>query len=189
MRPPPHGCRLTPDFLADHQRLLERLRDELDWTRHMRSRRTASMGVPYNYGGASYPVAPWHPAVRALADRVAPVAGFAPTNCLLNYYPTGRHSMGYHSDDTSILAEGTGVAIVSLGVTRELWLRAGLGPDAGFHYESLDLTGGSLLMMSAAMQAHWRHAIRRADTDAPRISLSFRHIVRWPETPPPVPPR
>lgn len=167
--------------------LLAQLRDEVDWTSHMRSRRTASMGVPYNYGGASYPVTPWHPEVRALADQLAALIGFSPTNCLLNYYPTGRHSMGWHSDDVSILAEGTGVAIVSLGTTRELRLRA--GSDGDFHYESLALTGGSLLLMSAEMQAHWRHAIRRAETDEPRISLSFRQIVRWPDAPPPVLPR
>ena len=174
--PPPHGCRLTPVFAPEHQALFESLREEVIWTQHMRSRRTASMGVPYNYAGASYPVSPWHPAVRALGERVAEVVGFAPTNCLLNFYPTGRHSVGWHSDDTDILAPGTGVAIVSLGETRTLKLRCVV--DGAFHYEALPLPGGSLLTMSAAMQADWRHAIRREDTEAPRISLSYRHIVR-----------
>jgi alkylated DNA repair dioxygenase AlkB len=157
------------------------------WTRHMAARRTASMGVPYNYGGASYPVSPWHPAVAALAERVAPVAGFSPTNCLLNYYPTGQHRMGWHSDDTTILREGTGIAILSLGTARTLRLRCQDGE--GFHYEDLPLPGGSLLFMSAEMQAHWRHSIGKESTEAPRVSLSFREIVRWPDEPPPVPPR
>jgi alkylated DNA repair dioxygenase AlkB len=185
--PSPHGCRLTPGFLTHHQRLLERLRDDLAWTQHMRSRHTYSMGVPYNYAGASYPVTPWHPAVQALGARVAAAVGFPATNCLLNFYPTGQHSVGWHADDTTILAQGTGVAIVSLGETRTLKLRCEVA--AGFHYEALPLPGGSLLLMGAAMQARWRHAIRREDTDLPRISLSFRHIVRWPAAPPPVPPR
>lgn len=182
MSVPPHGCRVIPGFLPDHQGLLERLVAEVGWTGHMRSRRTASMGVPYNYSGASYPVMPWHPAVRALAEQIAPVAGFQPTNCLLNYYPTGWHRMRFHADDASILAPGTGIAILSLGVTRDLRLRCSEGE--GFRYEDLPLPGGSLLLMSAGMQEHWRHAVRRAETDRPRISLSFRQIVRWEEAPP-----
>ena len=183
----PHRCRVTPEFLPDHWALFERLRDDVNWTDHMRSRHTASMGVPYNYSGASYPVSAWHPEVEALAERLTPVVGFRATNCLLNYYPTGRNSVGWHSDDTTILAPGTGIAILSLGTTRELELRA--NTDAGFHYEALPLEGGSLCLMSAQMQSDWRHSLRRADATGPRISLSFRHIVRWPETPPVVTPR
>ena len=49
------GCVLLPEVLPDHQVLLERLMDEVVWSTHMKARQTASMGVPYNYGGASYP--------------------------------------------------------------------------------------------------------------------------------------
>ena len=187
MNPPPHNCRLIRDVVPDHATLLIRLRDEVAWTQHMRSRRTASMGVPYNYAGASYPVSPWHPEVAALAKRLSATLGFTATNCLLNYYPSGEHTLGWHSDDVTILAEGTGIGIVSLGVTRTLKLR--IQDAAGYHYEALALEGGSLVLMNQEMQADWRHAIRRADTAEPRISLSFRHIVRWPERPPEVPPR
>jgi alkylated DNA repair dioxygenase AlkB len=94
--------------------------------------------------------------------------------------------MGWHADDTTILAEGTGVGIVSLGATRTLKLRA--RDDSGFIYEKLKLEAGSLLLMPAEMQAYWRHAIKREGVDEPRVSLSFRQIVKWPEVPPEVPP-
>ncbi len=173
-------------MVPHHHELLATLLDEVAWSSHMRARRTASMGVPYNYGGASYPVRPWHPAVAALRDQLP--LGFHATNCLLNLYPSGQHSMGFHADDVTILEPGTDIAVVSLGATRPLRLRTG-GPELGFRYEDLPLPGGSVLWMSQAMQAHWRHAMKRVPEAGPRLSLSFRHIVRWPEVPPEVPPR
>ncbi|MCA9547625.1 MAG: alpha-ketoglutarate-dependent dioxygenase AlkB, partial [Myxococcales bacterium] len=127
----------TPDFVADPAALFATMRDEVAWTQQMKSRRTASMGVPYNYTSASYPVAPWHPAVQALRERVARAVGFMPTNCLLNDYPTGEHRLGWHADDVSILAPGTGIAIVSLGAERALGLRT--RGDEGFVYQQIPL--------------------------------------------------
>ncbi|NCG21026.1 MAG: alpha-ketoglutarate-dependent dioxygenase AlkB [Rhodobacterales bacterium] len=183
----PHGATVTPDFVPNALGLFEAVRDEVCWTEQMRSRKTASMGVPYNYAGASYPVASWHPAIQALADRVEAAVGFTPTNCLLNYYPTGRHNLGWHHDDTDILAPGTGIAIVSLGVARPLKLRT--TTEHGFHYEELLLPPGSLLMMSAEMQSHWLHSMRRHATQEARISLTFRQIVRWDVVQPVLTPR
>ena len=181
-----HGCRLLLDVVPDHLALLETLIAEVAWTSHMKARRTASMGVPYNYGGASYPVAPWHPSVARLRDGLP--LGFEATNCLLNYYESGRNSMGFHADDVSILEPGTPIAILTLGATRPLRLRSG-DAERGFAYEDLPLPGGSLLFMSQQMQAHWRHAMRRVPEAGPRLSLSFRQIVKWPEVPPVVPAR
>jgi alkylated DNA repair dioxygenase AlkB/tellurite resistance-related uncharacterized protein len=171
-----------PAVVADPTRLFEIVRDQTPWTEQMVSRKTASMGRPYNYKGASYPVTPWVPAVASLRDALVETVGFEATNCLLNYYPTGRHSLGWHQDDVSILQPGTGIAIVSLGVARPLRLRR---PDPsapnGFEYRSVLLEPGSVLLMSAARQRVWQNALRRADTTEPRISLTFRRIVRWRE--------
>ncbi|MFK7927800.1 MAG: alpha-ketoglutarate-dependent dioxygenase AlkB, partial [Myxococcota bacterium] len=96
-------------------------------------------------------------------------------------------SIGWHHDDTDILAPDTGVSIVSLGVERVLKLRAAVGD--GFHYAEISLPPGSMLFMPSAMQGEWLHSMRRTDTMEPRISLSFRQIVTWPEVPPAVPER
>ncbi|MFT4628638.1 MAG: alkylated DNA repair dioxygenase AlkB [Myxococcota bacterium] len=167
---------LTLDFVPDPHALFSVVDAEVPWTDQMRSRRTASMGLPYNYSGASYAEAPWHPAVAALRDRVAARLGFEPTNGLLNHYPDGRASLGWHSDDVDILAPDTPIAIVSLGAARPLGLRR--TTEAGFEYDAVELEPGSLLVMSQAMQATWRHRLARHPTDAPRISLTFRRIVR-----------
>ncbi|MFT7621754.1 MAG: alkylated DNA repair dioxygenase AlkB [Myxococcota bacterium] len=165
----------TADFVPNPDALFATVRDEVPWTQQMASRQTASMGRPYNYSGASYPVAPWHPAVADLARAVKAAVGFTPTNCLLNSYPTGQHSLGWHADDITILAPNTGIAIVSVGVERALGLRHG-GPDE-FTYQELPLAPGSLLYMSQAMQADWRHRLKRTPGAGHRISLSFRHII------------
>ena len=134
-RSDPAGWRYVPGVVADPERLWVVVRDEVPWTDQMRARRTASMGRPYNYAGATYPEARWHPAVWEVAERLAPEVGFTPTNCLLNFYPTGDHRMGWHADDVTILEPGTGIAIVSLGHVRTLQLRTG-GAN-GFTYVSL----------------------------------------------------
>ncbi|MGK0359201.1 MAG: hypothetical protein ACI9U2_001502 [Bradymonadia bacterium] len=166
--------------VADPEALFAHVRDAVAWTAQMASRKTASLGRPYNYKGASYPVAEWLPALAELRDALAPEIGFEATNCLLNYYPTGRHSLGWHQDDVDILAPGTGIAIISLGAPRPLRLRRvdPLAPN-GFEYRSVTLEPGSLLMMTAAMQATWQHSLRRVAAPDPRISLTFREIVRW----------
>ncbi len=168
-------------FVADPDGLLDVVMSEVSWTAQMRSRRTASMGIPYNYAGASYPEADWHPVVWSLALRVEQALGFRPTNCLMNHYPTGEHTIGWHADDVTILAPGTDIAIVSLGATRTMQLRR--GHDGAFHYTRLPLAHGSLLVMSAAMQADHKHAIKRETGAGSRVSLTFRHLTH---APPPV---
>lgn len=170
----PWGYR--PDVVADADALFVTVRDEVAWTDQMRARRTASMGRPYNYAGASYPETRWHPAVWRLAEQLAPTIGFVPTNCLLNAYPSGDHTIGWHADDVDILEDGTGIAIVSLGAVRTLTLRHGGPPD--FVYEGIELAPGSLFWMSAGLQATHKHGIRREPGAGARISLTFRRIVK-----------
>lgn len=85
----------------------------------MRARKTASYGSSYDYSQMIYEVRELHPALVPVADMLETRLGFRPNNCLLNYYESGDNTMGYHSDETANLADGTGVAIVSLGSARE----------------------------------------------------------------------
>jgi alkylated DNA repair dioxygenase AlkB len=89
----------------------------------MAARRTASFGRPYNYSNMQYPETllpdSLHPIVELLNARL----GIRFNNCLLNFYQTGDNSMGFHSDNTTGLVPGTGVAIVSLGSVRDITFR------------------------------------------------------------------
>lgn len=167
--------------MTNHEALFATVRDEVAWTQQMKARTTASMGIPYNYAGASYPEADWHPVVWALAEQVEAAFGFLPTNCLLNGYPTGDHAIGWHADDVTILAPHTGVVIISLGATRTLSLRS--GGDGDFDYVHLPLEAGSVLHMTQALQLSHKHRIKRERGAGHRISLTFRHLTH---APPPV---
>lgn len=185
LRPP--GLTYHPAIVADPAGLFDTMRAQVAWTQQMASRQTASMGLPYNYTSASYPVAPWHPAVDALRAQIAPLVGFMATNCLLNHYPTGAHRLGWHADDVQILAPGTGIAIVSLGAQRALGLRTrAVAPDGTvgpFIYQQITLAPGSLLLLAPDLQADWQHALLSDPDAGARISLSFRHITAPPDAP------
>lgn len=175
------GWVYLPEFVPAAEELLRVAQDDVPWTDQMRARRTASMGVPYNYAGASYDENPWHPAVRALADRVGEAFAFEVTNCLMNRYTTGENTIGWHADDVEILAPATCIAIVSLGAPRTLQLRGGEGEP--FSYTRLPLEHASLLVMSQALQLTHKHCIKREPGAGERISLTFRHLTH---APPPI---
>jgi alkylated DNA repair dioxygenase AlkB len=105
--------------------------------------------------------------------QLAPIIGFIPNNCLLNYYVDGKSKMGYHSDQTDILEPNTGIAIVSIGEARVLKFRNIEFPDQFLSYE---LTSGSLVYMTQEIQKYWQHSIPKSDTENGRISLTFRQI-------------
>jgi alkylated DNA repair dioxygenase AlkB len=167
---------LTTDFLSGPaaSELSDALSKQIPWDMRMKARKTACFGQTYDDSGVEYEVVPMHPLLVPLCAAVEQHLGFHPTNCLLNYYETGRSTMGFHSDVTYNLADGTGVAIVSLGAERTLTFRnkASIDLKVGF-----TLPHGSLLYMTQLTQDYWTHAVKKSETDDARISLTFRHIL------------
>jgi alkylated DNA repair dioxygenase AlkB len=165
---------LQPDFVAAPQALYDHLLGSVVWDERMRARKTASFGVAYNYSQMAYPKTAMPQELAKVGEAIGLRLGFAPNNCLLNFYPDGDSAMGFHSDSAAELAPGTGVAIVSLGGMREIVYRRKGDRNVEFAYP---LESGALLFMSDAVQEEWLHAIpKRAGAQA-RISLTFRRIV------------
>jgi len=162
---------LAPDAATA---LFQDLVAQVQWDERMKARKTACFGQTYDDSGVDYEVVPMHPLLALLCEAIEREIGFRPTNCLLNYYETGRSSMGFHSDATYNLAEGTGVAIVSLGAERDLTFRSKANPDVLVDFP---LPHGSLFYMTQLTQDYWTHAIRKTETDDARISLTFRHVL------------
>ncbi len=164
---------LVAQFVPDHAELFQWMLQNTEWDRTMKARLTASFGRPYDYVGISYPEAPMPELLQTVCRRIEARLGFLPDNCLVNYYPDGDSKMGYHADSIAELADGTGVAIVSLGGERPLKFR-GMG-DPNRRYE-LTQPAGSLLYMPQDVHRHWVHAIPRVARAEPRISLTFRKL-------------
>ena len=62
------GWLYLPDVIPNADAYLSAIRDTVPWTEQMRARQTASMGIPYNYAGASYPDNPWLLQVREIGQ-------------------------------------------------------------------------------------------------------------------------
>jgi alkylated DNA repair dioxygenase AlkB len=161
---------LSPDVATT---LYDQLCQQVDWDERMSARKTACFGFSYDYSGVSYADKPMHPLLVPLCDRLEQKLGFRPNSCLINYYETGRSRMGFHSDETDNLEEGTEIIIISLGTKRKLAFRSRDDYERRLSYV---LSHGSLLYMSQLTQKFWSHAIKRESVTEGRISLTFRRI-------------
>lgn len=163
---------ITPTFATE---VFSTLIDTMTWNKQMTSRYTESFGVPYRYSGMSYDEKKMPKVIQAMALIIAREVGYLPNNCLINYYLNGNSKMGFHSDDTSQLEAGTGVAILSLGAAREMLFKHKTSASLT---QSFCLTSGSLIYMDDRVQKEWLHSIPKSDTQAGRISLTFRKLIQ-----------
>ena len=90
----------------------------------------------------------------------------------LNLYRDGADSVAPHNDKLHQLETGAPIALLSLGATRRMVIRAKQAPRRRL---DLDLEPGSVLVMSYITQLHFDHGIPKSTVPVgPRISLAFR---------------
>lgn len=167
------GITYIENFIDNPTELFNILTTNVKWDERMTARKTASFGKAYNYSQIDYPYQDFLPELKPIIEKLKPVIGFEPNNCLINFYMDGKSKMGYHSDQTDILQTDTGIAIVSIGEPRNLKFRNIENPDKFLNYE---LTAGSLVYMTQEIQTKWQHSIPKSDTENGRISLTFRQM-------------
>lgn len=168
-----NGITFIPEFIGAAGSLFHYLKYNADWDLSMTSRRTASYGKAYNYSQISYPDCPFLIGLECLVEGIANTLGFTPNNCLINYYLDGKSKMGYHSDQTDILCDDTGIAILSIGETRTLRFR---NINEKTRIEDFELPAGSLIYMTQQVQEEWQHAVPATDSLNGRMSLTFRQL-------------
>ena len=90
----------------------------------------------------------------------------------LNRYRDGRDSVAPHNDHLDEIRKGFPIALLSLGSTRRMTIRAKAPPRRAMH---IDLEPGSLFLMDYATQIHYTHGIAKTNAQVgERISLAFR---------------
>jgi alkylated DNA repair dioxygenase AlkB len=90
----------------------------------------------------------------------------------LNLYRDRRDSVAPHNDHLDEIREGFPIALLSLGATRRMTIRAKEPPRRAMH---VDLEPGSLLVMDYTTQLHYTHGVpKTTEPVAERISLAFR---------------
>lgn len=167
------GIRYLPGLVdaATAMDWFEHLRDGLDWQQQSRPMYERVVQVPRLQAGfalqalpAGLPLAELHALVQAAVPAAYTHAG-------LNLYRDGQDSVAMHGDKLHQLVPGQPIALVSLGASRRMNIRA----CAGGRALGIDLAPGSLLVMSHAAQSTHVHGIpKTARPQAPRISVVFR---------------
>ncbi len=167
------GITFIETFIDYSTDLFETLKMNVEWDERMVARKTASYGKAYNYSQIKYPFQPFTNELDQLVNAINNTLNFKPNNCLINYYLDGKSKMGFHSDQTDILHNGTGVAILSVGATRILRFRK---IDNHELIRDFELPSGSLIYMTSEVQNKWQHAIPKSEINKGRMSLTFRKI-------------
>ena len=166
----------TPDFVpGDVARAwFDEVRGAVAWEAQRRRMYDRDVDVPRLVGHFRLvPEATRLPeAIRAAARQVVAATGVAFTSVGLNFYRDGRDSVAPHNDHLEEIAPGCPIALLSLGATRRMTIRAKTPPRRVFH---VDLAAGSLLVMSYETQLHYTHGVPKTNERVgPRISLAFR---------------
>ena len=135
-------------------------------------------GVHYSYSGQKFCSEGWSKGLKEAKLEIEKTLGVPFNSVLANYYPEGKHHMGWHSDNEPELGELPVIASLSLGTTRRFLYRQNPNPK-GAPSEKLDLTNGSLLVMCGGFQKNWQHRISptRKCVEG-RINLTFRYIFK-----------
>jgi alkylated DNA repair dioxygenase AlkB len=166
---------------------LARLRAEIPW--HQSRIRIAGREIPiprlnawygdlgadYGYSGIRLATQGWTASLAGLKQRVEAVCGEGFNSALANLYRDHRDSVDWHSDDEPELGLNPVVASLSLGETRRFELRR---VDDHRQRCVLELPGGSLLLMTGALQHQWQHRVGKERLPCgERINLTFRTVV------------
>ncbi|HQZ17787.1 MAG TPA: alpha-ketoglutarate-dependent dioxygenase AlkB [Vicinamibacteria bacterium] len=166
----------TPGFVSEYEadHWFRELRRLVEWKAERRVMYDRELDVPRltaRYRLDS-PDESLPPCLRAAAERVFLALRVPFTSVGLNLYRSGKDSVAPHNDHLHELERGQPIALLSLGATRRMTIRAKQPPRRAFH---TDLERGSLFVMSYDTQVHYDHGIPK--TEAPvgeRISLAFR---------------
>jgi alkylated DNA repair dioxygenase AlkB len=163
------------------------LRSAVEWRSERRMMYDREVDVPRLMGHFRLdPASPSTP--RAVLDAACRVVDrlSVPFNSVgLNLYRDGRDSVAPHNDHLNEIRSGFPIALISLGATRRMIIRAKAQPRT---VARVDLEPGSLLVMDYTTQLHYTHGVpKTADPVGERISLAFRVRVKAAPTPTPSP--
>ena len=133
----------------------------------------ADPGLKYAYSGVVHEAVEWPSYLSEIRTRVQETSGKKFNSLLLNYYRTGKDSIGFHADNEKELGFDPAVASVSFGAER-LFVIKHIKTSETQHHK---LTHGSLLVMGGTMQRFWHHSVPKTEADiSGRINLTFRDI-------------
>jgi alkylated DNA repair dioxygenase AlkB len=168
------GVRYRPGFVdpATAARWFAALREGVAWRAQRRPMYDRVVDVPrltaaYRLDADDLPAG-----LREAATLLRAELGTPFNSVGLNFYRDERDSVAPHGDKLHMITPGHPIALLSLGSTRRMVIRA--KPPAR-DARRIDLAPGSLLLMSHASQLTHDHGVPKQRAPAgERISLAFR---------------
>jgi alkylated DNA repair dioxygenase AlkB len=166
----------TPRFVdaATAASWFAELRRDVAWRAERRMMYDREVEVPRLIGHYALDPAPaaTPTAILDAAGRVTSTLGVLFNSVGLNLYRDGRDSVAPHNDHLNEIRQGFPIALVSLGATRRMTIRAKAQPRRVIH---VDLEPGSLFVMDYATQLHYTHGVPKTTAAVgERISLALR---------------
>lgn len=164
----------TPSLVAPGaaQEWFRQLRDGIPWHGERRVIYEREVEVPRLMAHFDLLDPALPPVLAEVASVVHAAVGVPFDSVGLNFYRDRHDSVAPHNDKLYRIAPGQPIALLSLGATRRMTIRAKRPPRRALH---LDLEAGSLLLMDYATQLHYDHGIPKLRYHVgPRISLAFR---------------
>lgn len=164
-----------------------RFKENISWTQHSihifgknipeprLSAFYADNGVSYTYSRIKRTGLSWTDDLLFIKSAIENRTKQSFNSCLLNYYRSGKDSMGWHSDNEPELGLLPVVASLSLGSDRVFQIKSKLTPSIK---GKIILENGSLLLMKKGFQENFLHQIPKSlSVDEERINLTFRKII------------
>lgn len=128
----------------------------------------------YYYSGLFIEALPWPKYAEKLRHKLIRDYSLVSNGVLVNSYRDGTESMGWHSDDEKEIESGSDIASVTLGASRDFFIRNKLTKEKTV----LTLNSGDLLIMHWPMQQHWEHALpKRMRVKQTRVNYTFRKLI------------
>lgn len=132
----------------------------------------ANNNSPYSYSNITMYPSPFSATLLEIKEKVEQQLKQEFTTCLLNLYRHGQDSNGWHADNEKELGKNPIIASVSLGAERMFHMKHRTDNSQKI---KINLTHGSLLVMSGSTQHYWLHQIPKTKKYVEeRINLTFR---------------
>lgn len=175
--------------IQDPDEAFDKMKNTLKWERRDDAPRCEyycnDKPVNYQYGSGrgirTYSPRPYSIEILSIRNQVEGLAysffGQSVTFdvCFLNMYLDQTDRLGWHADDSPEMDDNSPIAIVSLGVERDIMFKENANPA---NKVTIRLQHGSVCFMKPGMQDTHQHQIPKAGfACGERISLTFRHYV------------
>ncbi len=138
-------------------------------------------GIDYKFSHTMFPGREPPPILESILEKLRPLVSNNAhqsllNNCLMNWYESGNHYIGLHSDNEPELYPHSPILTLSLGATRTFRL----APKSNMrnrqqHCLDVEVAHGDLLIMGGTTQTTHLHSVTKTlRCPNPRISVTMR---------------